>query len=77
MQGFRKFCTINPLCKYIFKKSNFLSLAESDQEIEIKIFFIILSISLISQAGDLLISFAKDNQRLKIQAKLFQAMEEY
>ena len=59
------------------KNLTFLSLAESDQEIEIKIFFIILSISLISQAGDLLISFAKDNQRLKIQAKLFQAMEEY
>ena len=48
----------------------FLSLAESDQEIEIKFFFIILSISLISQAGDLLISFCKRQSKIKNTGKI-------
>ena len=48
-----------------FNNLSFLSLSESRGEMGTQIFFIVLSISFISQVGDLIISFFKRKSKLK------------
>ncbi len=48
-----------------FNNLSFLSLSESKGEMGTQIFFIVLSISFISQVGDLIISFFKRKSKLK------------
>ena len=53
-----------------FNYISILSLAELNQEIRVQTFFLVLSISLISQLGDILISFFKRKLKIKNTGKI-------
>jgi len=58
------------LANIYFSNLTFLSLAESDEKIGMQIMFIVLSISFISQVGDLIISFFKRKSKIKNTGKI-------
>ncbi len=58
------------LVKIYLNNLSFLSLAEIDGEIELKIIFIVLSVSFVSQAGDLTISLFKRKSKIKNTGKV-------
>ena len=53
-----------------FKNLTLLSLAELNKEIELQIMLIVLSISFISQVGDLVFSFFKRKSKVKNTGKI-------
>ena len=58
------------LMKLYLNNLSFFSLDEINSEIELKIIFIVLSVSFISQIGDLIISFFKRKLKIKNTGKV-------
>ena len=58
------------LMKLYLNNLSFFSLDEINSEIELKIIFIVLSVSFISQIGDLIISFFKRKSKIKNTGKV-------